>query len=478
MKHDLSLPDRPGNVVMRFAPNPNGPLTIGHARGVVVNNHLARKYDGRFILRYDDTDPKTKKPLLEAYDWILEDCAWLNARPDEVVVASENIDEYYRHGVELIKAGGAYVCTCERKAFKASKDQGLACRCRGKGLEENLEGWERMLDGGYSTGEAVLRVKTDLKHPDPALRDWVAFRIIEEEHPKVGGRYRVWPMLDFESAVEDHIRGVTHIIRGKDLLDSGKKQQYVYDYFGWKYPEVILWGRIKLEGFGKFSTSEMAEDIASGKYSGWDDPALPTLNALRRRGIQPEALTEFMLSLGVSNTDISASMENLYAVNRRILDPNADRYFFVRNPVKLMVKDLPGMTVRLPLHPVFRGRGVREHCLKEGSQCLYISGDDVEGVMGDYVKLIGLPCVKVTGVSGGIVEAEYIREKPGKVKKIQCIQDYVPCSVLKPDGVDEGYCEPQCRELEVGAIVQFERYGFCRLEEKGKNRLAFIYTHK
>ncbi|MFH1403114.1 MAG: glutamate--tRNA ligase [Candidatus Altiarchaeota archaeon] len=476
MEHELKLPGDPEGAVMRFAPNPNGPLTIGHARGVVVNNHLARKYGGRFILRFDDTDPKVKKPLAEAYDWIMEDCLWLDARPDEKIIASENIGEYYRHAVELMKLGGAYVCTCERKAFKAMKDQSIECKCRKAGADDNLAGWERMLDGTYGEGEAVLRVKTDIKNPDPALRDWVAFRITHGDHPIVGEKYRVWPMLDFESAIEDHVRGVTHIIRGKDLLDSGRKQEYVYNYFGWTYPEVILWGRIRLEEFGKFSTSQMSADIASGKYEGWDDPALPTLKALRRRGVTPEAITEFMLGLGLSNTDISASMENLYAINRKIIDPDANRYFFVKNPVKMIVKGLPGMTVRLPLHPTFRGRGLREHCLKEDNECFYISKSDVEKMTGDFVKLIGLPCVKVTGTGGDIVEAEFIREKPKKTQKIQCLQDYAECVVRRPDGVDEGYCEPQCRDLDVGTVVQFERYGFCRLEGK-EGRLSFVYTH-
>ncbi|MFC2163010.1 glutamate--tRNA ligase [Candidatus Altiarchaeota archaeon] len=466
------------NVVMRFAPNPNGPLTIGHARGVVVNSFLAKKYGGKFILRFDDTDPKTKRPDPSAYEWIRQDCEWLDARPDEEVIASDNIEEYYRHCIELIKCDGAYVCTCERKAFKALKDQGLACKCREKSLEDNLAGWERMLAGGYGEGEAVVRVKTDIKHKDPALRDWVAFRIVLGDHPRVGEKYRVWPLLDFESAIEDHVRGLTHIIRGKDLMDSGLKQKYIYDYFGWEYPNVILWGRIKLADFGKFSTSQMGQDIASGKYTGWDDPALPTLKALKRRGIRPEAITEFMLGLGLSNTDIAASMENLYSVNRKLLDPECNRYFFVKDPMKLMVEGLPGMTRRLPLHPVYRDRGIREHCLEKGNECLFIAKDDVERIAGDFVKLIGLPCIKVVDTGGDFIKAEYLRDKPKKTKKIQCLQDYVECTIQKQDGVDKGYCEPQCMDLAVGDMVQFERYGFVKLEEKTDEGLRFIYAHK
>ncbi len=474
----MSLQGDPKGAVLRFAPNPNGPLTIGHARGVVVNNFLARKYGGRYILRFDDTDPKIKKPVLEAYDWIIEDSRWLNADPDEIVYASDNIEEYYKHAIELIGLEGAYICTCERKAFKALKDQGMPCKCRSHSIEETLEGWEKMLSGGYEEGEAVLRVKTDIKHKDPALRDWVAFRILEEEHPRVGHKHRVWPMLDFQSAIEDHIREVTHIIRGKDLLDSGRKQQFIYDYFGWTYPETILWGRIKIDEYGKFSTSQMHKDLDDGKYTGWDDPGLPTLRALERRGIKPEAVTEFMLGLGLSNTDINASMENLYAINRKMLDPEANRYFFIKNPVKLFVKGLPGMTMRMPLHPTFRDRGLREHCLEEGNKCLYIAKQDVEKISGDFIKLIGLPCIQITDIGEDIVNAEYIREKPKKTKKLQCLQEYIECRVLTHYGIDEGYCEPQCMNLEEGTIIQFERYGFVKLEEKKDGKLSFIYIHR
>ena len=461
---------------MRFAPNPNGALTLGHARGVATNHHLARKYSGRFILRFDDTDPRTKKPLKEAYDWIVEDCKWLGCPPDEVVTASQNLDTYYQYAVQLIEKGQAYVCTCEREAFKTLKDQMLSCPCRGKTPKENMDGWKRMLTN-CAEGEAVLRIKTDIKNPDPALRDWTAFRIIEDEHPLVGKKYRVWPMLDFESAIEDHIRGVTHILRGIDLMDSGLKQKYIYDYFGWQYPNVILWGRIQIEDIGRFSTSKMAEDIASGKYTGWDDPQLPTLRAMRRRGILPQSIREFVLGLGLSDSAASVSLETLYALNRKILDESANRYFFIPEPVRLEVEGLPGKTIRMPLHPSFKDRGVREQCMRDDG-CLYISKSDAGMAVGQTVKLMGLPCVEITSVGDGLVKAKYSPAENKKVGKIQCLQDYVECEVMKPDGgKDAGYCEPHCKDLEVGTIVQFERYGFCRLDSK-EGGLVFVFGHK
>jgi glutamyl-tRNA synthetase len=472
----LILPNDPKGAVLRFAPNPNGPLTLGHARGVITNHYLAKKYSGKFILRFDDTDPRTKKPLKEAYSWIPDDCKWLGCEPDQIVTASENLNTYYDFAKKLIDAGHAYVCTCEKEAFKTLKDQKLPCPHRAQTSAQNLDGWQRMFSS-YKEGEAVLRIRTDIENPDPALRDWAAFRILEAEHPLVGKDYRVWPMLDFESAIEDHVRGVTHIIRGIDLADSGLKQKYLYDYLGWTYPEVILWGRIQLDELGKFSTSKMAADIASGIFSGWDDPRLPTLRALRRRGILSDAVRDMMLSLGLSDNAAAMSLESLYSVNRKMLDERTNRYFFIPDPIKILAVGMPGKTIRLPLHPSFKDRGVREQCLAEGG-CLYIPKRDSDLKLGDIVKLMGLSCVQVESVEEGVIKTRYLPGNFKDAKKIQCLQDFVECAVLKPDGsTDLGLCDPHCKELEQGTIVQFERYGFCRLDSKNPKLLTFVFGH-
>ncbi|KPQ41569.1 MAG: glutamyl-tRNA synthetase, partial [Candidatus Methanoperedens nitroreducens] len=315
--------DIKGLLVMRFAPNPNGPPTIGSSRGIVVNSEYTKKYKGKFIIRFDDTDPATKRPMLEAYHWYLDDCEWLGAKPDEVVIASDRIPKYYEVAEQLIKKGGAYVCFCEQEEFKALKDEKKACLHRGKDVEENLTLWKKMLSGEFKEQGAVLRIKTDISHKDPAIRDWVAFRIIKTPHPRpeVADKYNAWPLLDFEGAVEDHLLGTTLIIRGKDLTDSETRQRYIYKYMGWKYPETMHWGRVQIHEFGKLSTSGLKKAIADGTYTGWDDPRVPTIRALRRRGIRSEALRKFMIELGLGETDISISLDTLYAEDRKIIDP-------------------------------------------------------------------------------------------------------------------------------------------------------------
>ncbi len=476
----LKLPGEPINVVMRFAPNPNGPATIGSARGIIVNSEIARNYNGRFILRFDDTDPKTKKPLKEAYNWYIEDCKWLGAEPDEIYIASERIPNYYRYAEELIKMGKAYVCFCSREKFKKLRDSKKPCPHRNQSPKENLKFWNKMLSREYEDGECVLKIKTDINNKDPALRDWTAFRIISEEHPRVGRRYVVWPMLDFESAIEDHILGVTHIIRGKDLMDSEMRQKFIYQYLNWKYPVTLHWGRIKVHEFGKFSTSEIRKAIERGEYSGWDDPSLPTIKALRRRGISPDAIRNLIISLGITENDISISMENLFAENRKVIDSKANRYFFVPNPVKIIVKNAPEKVLRLPLHPSFSDRGYREFRLKldsSGDMTLFIPEEDTKKIKeGEIIRLKDLFNVRISKITDKVI-AEYLKEKILTVKKIHWVQSHLDAEVIMPKQKVSGFCEPGCSDLAIGDIIQFERFGFVRLDKKD-GKIVFYFAHR
>jgi len=303
----------------RFAPNPNGPPTLGSSRGMVINWLYKLKYKGQYTLRFDDTDPKTKKPMLEAYDWYLEDCEWLGIKPNQVVYMSDHVLKYYEYAEKLIDLEKAYVCTCTQTKQQENRRFGVACEHRDTKKEINLKEWKKMLDGGYKAGQAVLKIKTDMQHKNPAVRDWVALRVLFEPHPRVGDKYKVWPMLDFAGAIEDYLNKTTHIIRGKDLRTSTERQEYMYKYLGWVYPVVNYWGRVSVEEFGKISTSGIKKGIEEGKYSGWDDPKLPTLRALRKRGIKPEAIVEFWEDMGLSERDVKASLEKLEALNQKYL---------------------------------------------------------------------------------------------------------------------------------------------------------------
>ena len=238
-----ALPGDTSSVVLRFAPNPNGPLTLGHSRGVVINSEYAKLYDGKVVLRFDDTDTKVKPPLSDAYQWIEEEYGWLAGRPADIVVrASDRMPIYLEYAASMLADGHCYVCRCPAAEFRSFRESKEDCPCRSKDASENLSDWESMNDGVLAEGEAVVRVRTDMTLPNPALRDWPALRIQHTPHPIVGEQYRVWPLLDFQSAIEDYTQGVTHIVRGKDLMDSTRKQTLMYEKLGWEYPETLYWG--------------------------------------------------------------------------------------------------------------------------------------------------------------------------------------------------------------------------------------------
>ena len=471
----------------RFAPNPDAPLHLGAARPIVLCKEYARMYRGKFILRFEDTSPDVKPPIPEAYDWILEDLRWLDAEPDEVYIQSDRLELYYGYAKRLIETGGAYVCTCRPERFRELVRASRPCPCRSLTVEENLERWERMLDGTYREGEAVVRVKTDLNHPNPAVRDWPALRIKETPHPRVGGRYRVWPLYNFSCGIDDHEMRISHIIRGKEHIVNTVRQRFLYAHMGWEYPEVIHVGRLGVEG-GILSKSKIRAGVEAGLYRGWDDPRLLTLMALRRRGIQPETIRRIMLEVGVKPQEARISWENLAALNRKIVDPKARRYFFVKDPIRLVVSGAPTRTARLPLHPNHPEWGYRELRVEapEGRAVLVVSRDDLNLLReGAVVRLMGLYNVKVLKPSEGLIEAELHSLTLQEARKvgarlIHWLPEGVgaPCTVVMPDASEaEGLVEPGCLKARVGEVVQFERFGFVRVDSLNRGLTAY-YAHR
>jgi len=473
-KKEIGLPPlkdaEKGKVVMRFAPNPNGPPTLGSARGIIINGEYTRMYEGKFIVRFDDTDPRTKRPIIEAYDWYLEDIEWLGYKPDRIIYASKRIPMYYEYVEKLIEMGRAYACFCKKEEFRKFRESGIECPHRNMSPEESMDAWEKMIEGKYEEGEVVIRIKTDMKHKDPAIRDWVAFRIIYEPHPLVGDSFFVYPTLDFESAIEDHLCKITHIIRGKDLIDSERRQKYIYEYFGWNYPKTKHWGRVKIHEFGKLSTSAIKKEIETGMYDGWDDPRLPTIRALRRRGFEPDAIRIFFISLGVGENDVAISMKNLHAENRKIVDKKANRYFFVWDPVEIEIDELPEeRLVELPLNP-----NTGEKRRLKGESRVYITRDDFNEYRGKVIRLKDF-CTIILDKKSKFVSFELKGVKKGRgIIHWLPVSSSLKCKVLGQKTwfgvVEDGV------KNEIGEVVQFERFAFCKVEKSGEEVTA-IYTH-
>ena len=491
--HPLPNADKYSTIVTRFSPNPDCVLHLGSARAILLSHEYARIYNGKFILRFEDTDPKIKRPSLKFYDNIRQDLKWLGCKVDEEYIQSDRLPIYYEYTEKLIEGGNAYVCECPPEEFRKKTIAKQPCPCRVLSAAENLERWHRMLTGDYTEGQAVVRVKTDLENPNPAVRDWPALRIIDTKkypHPRVGSKYIVWPLYNLAAGLDDHLMGMTHIIRGKEHYTNMVRQKYMYDYLGWTYPEAIHYGRLKITG-AFLSKSKIIQGVKEGLYTGYDDPRLGTFAALRKRGITPEAIKKMIIDVGIKSNDVTLSWENLFAYNRKILDTTSDRYFFVPQPVELKVLQVPkSFKAKLPLHPEEPQRGFREYTVNpEGEDTavsFWISKKDTEALEPEkMVRLMELFNVKVEKKLDNSVTAKFASESYEDVRKIkvQLIQ-WIPkgtefqSQIVMPDAsVTQGFAEADCKKLKPDAIIQFERFGFVRIDEVSEKIIAY-YAHK
>lgn len=485
--------DKYKQIVTRFSPNPDCVIHLGSARAILLSHEYARMYNGKFILRFEDTDPKVKKPSLEFYSKIREDLTWLGCKVDEEYIQSDRIPIYYEIAERLIRDGNAYICTCIPDEFRKKTLAGKACPCRNLPPEEHLKRWQYMLDGSYKEGQAVMRVKTDLEHPNPAVRDWPAMRIIDTvkyPHPRVGSKYRVWPLYNMAAGTDDHLMGITHIIRGKEHLTNGVRQEFMYKHLGWEYPQTIHYGRLKITG-AFLSKSKIVAGIKDKTFKGFDDPRLATFAALRRRGITAEAIKKMIIDVGPKPADVTLSWENLYAYNRKILDAQSDRYFFVSEPITLKVTGIPKTFIaKLPRYPDKPERGIREHTItpigEDKQSTFWIAKKDVSGMeTGKIIRLMELFNVKIGEISNDAVEAVFVSESYEDVRKIKAQlihwipqgQEH-PCEVIMPNAsVAQGVAEDICKNLKPDTIIQFERFGFVRVDTNNEKLTAY-FTQK
>lgn len=474
-RNDLpELDDVNGPVVMRIAPGPSGPLHIGHTRVSVLNDEYVKRYGGKLICRFEDTNPEKIDP--DAYSMIPEDLDWLGVKIDEYVTQSDRFDIYYDITRKLIESGHAYVCTCNGDHWRELKEQKMICPCRNLPVEEQLERFDRFLAGDYADGEAVAVVKTAIDHPNPAIRDFVALRLVRHPHPRVGTKYIAYPMMNLSVAIDDHLMNMTHVIRGKDHLNNTFKQEYIFDYFGWKKPHYYHYGLVNIPDT-VLKTSLIKKSIADGEYSGWDDVRTGTVRALGRRGIRPEAIRRYWVESGMKPIDIQFSWDNLFAMNRDVIDDTANRYFFVQNPVRYDIDGTDILHGMAPLHPDHPERGNREYNI-DGSRTVFIS--DVDSALfkeSGKIRLKDL-CNIDYATPAHYAGTDHSILKQG-FKAVQWVgRDSVNTRVFMPDGsVAEGLSEKMLLS-EKNDEVQFERFGFVKIEEKDANSVTAIFSHR
>lgn len=312
------LPELPNvlktGIITRFRPAPSGYLHIGHIISNMISSLFVKKYKGKFYVFIDDTNPETT--LKESYKNIKTDCDWLFGNVYEYINSSDRNEIYYEYAKKLIDKGFAYVCTCNSEKFRELALKMKPCPCREQDIKESKERWNKMLDSkGFKPGEAVLRFKSDMKHPNPAMRDFPLARVNTHKHPLQGNKYRVWPLMNLSVAVDDLDYKMTHVIRGKDHRDNAERQKMIFKALGKEkqFPWTFFIGRMKFTDV-VLSKRKIKVAIEKGEFEGAEDIRLPTIASLKKRGYKPEAFVKFAEMRGLTEVDKVISQKDFFQV--------------------------------------------------------------------------------------------------------------------------------------------------------------------
>ena len=457
--------------IFRAAPFPSGALHLGNAKTFILNALYAEKYKGKLLLVMDDTIGSAEKPIdSESYALIKDAFKWLKIKyGKKVIYKSDRLKIYYKYAIELIKKDKAYVCHCNQEELRKNRVDGKACGCRILPKNLQLLRWKEMFN--VREGEAILRIKTDMLHPNPAFRDRVLFKISERPHPRIGNKYKVWPTLEMSMAIDDHLLKITHIIRGSDLLIETDMEKFIWDIFSWSAPVTIHTGLVNIEG-AKISKSKAQKEIKSGEFTGWDDPRTWSIQSLRRRGIKPEAIREFVKEIGLNKQNITVPIDTLYAINRRLIDSSTNRYSFVFSPLKLQIQKKPDWKeISIPIHPD------KTETRKINLNDIYISEQDFNEFKDKEIRLLHLFNIKL----GRTPELTSIDNKD--IPKINWVSSSVPARILTPAGAwIEGIADEGIKSLKPKETLQFERFGFVTFDRitksKDKTFYDFWFAHK
>lgn len=330
-------------VMTRFPPEPNGYLHIGHAKSICLNFGLAEQFDGECNLRFDDTNPS--KEETEYVESIMEDVAWLGFRWANLCFASDYFDQFHEWALELIRAGKAYVDhqTAEeiRKTRGTLKEPGVGSPYRDRPVEENLELFRKMKEGHFAEGECVLRARIDMAHPNLNMRDPVMYRILHQSHHRTGDKWCVYPMYDFAHGYEDAIEGVTHSICTLEFEDHRPLYEWLLDNVSVpSKPRQFEFARLNLT-YTVMSKRLLLTLVNERIVSGWDDPRMPTISGIRRRGYTPSALRRFCQEIGVSKSNSMVDIEFLQYIIREELNLEARRAMAVLDPLKVVIENYP-----------------------------------------------------------------------------------------------------------------------------------------
>lgn len=461
------LPNASKGVITRIPPEPSKHLHIGHALSFILNYVYAEKYGGKCLLRFEDCNPE--KVSKDYADSNLDDINnYLGIKLEGIKYVSDDLPIMYKHAETLIMGGSAFMCFCSREKMQDLRHKGIECECRKQDTDKNKKEWKKFLEGKYINGEGVLRFKGEMNSDFQVLRDPVLFRAVKAKHFRQGSKYKIWPMYDFYNPIEDDIMGITHILRSIEFEQRVPLHDKLRELLGLKKQTIVQYGRFNvIESTTK--GREIREMIESGEYIGWDDPRLVTLKALKRRGIIKESFYELAKNSGFSRHEVNIDFSMIAAINRKILDKKANRYFFVSNPVQIKIKNLPKIDyVKAKMHP----EKEEERKIKVRDE-IFVSKEDYESFKGKETRLMSFCNVFLEK------KAEFTSLENKNIQKIQWVGEGIKSRIFMPDATwVSGIAEEAVSKLSPGDIIQFERFGFCRFDRKNKDVYEFWFGHK
>jgi glutaminyl-tRNA synthetase len=435
---DMKTGKHQGRVVTRFPPEPNGYPHIGHAKSVCLNFGIAAQYGGACNLRMDDTDPSGES--MEYVDSIIRDVKWLGFDwEDRLYYASDYYEKLYQYAVQLIKMGKAYVCSLSADEIREYRgtftEPGKESPYRNRSAEENLNFFERMRAGEFEDGTHVLRAKIDMTSPNITMRDPVMFRIKKETHYRTGDTWCIYPMYDFAHCLSDSIEGITHSICTLEFENN----RPLYDWFleelkMERRPQQIEFARLNLS-YTIMSKRKLIELLEKGVVSGWDDPQMPTISGMRRRGYTPEAIRKFCDRIGVARNDSVIDVALLEHCVREDLNEKAPRVMAVLRPLRVVIDNYPEGRVEeieCPYHPQNNEMGSRKVPF---SRVLYIEREDfMENPPRKFYRLA--PGREVRLRYGYFIKCESVVKDPGtgEVVEVHCTYDPETRSGFAADG--------------------------------------------
>jgi len=441
-----------------FPPGPEKYPHLGHAKTLILNYELAKRHEGEFYLRFEDTNPELVKK--EYYEVMQDNFNWLGVKWDKLQYASDSMELFYTYAKQLLNKGKIYVCNCKKESISDNRLKGIKCECRNKKILWNLF---------FKNKKGILRLRGNMKHKNTTMRDPTLFRFVNKKHARQGLKYKLWPTYDFQNAVMDGNFKITHRLRSKEFELRAELQKYIQKLLNLQKTKTYEFGRLNLEGV-ESSGRIIREKIKNKELLGWDDPRLTTIVALRKRGFLPQAIYEFVLSTGISKAESTLTWDDLISKNKKILDPIANRYFFIENPKKIKIKNSPGISSHAPMHPEHPEKGTR--VIKTTDE-FYIQDNLEKDQNYRFMHLFNFRNLEF------VSERLDPRLSAKMIHWLPVAKDLVNIEVIMPDtSIKNGLGEPLLKDVKINEVVQFERFAFCRLDKKEKNKLRFYFTHR